>query len=265
MADDTDGVGEALDDSLRTALTVAAQIGERAARLREQSARQREARTDQHARELHARYEAERSAARAALASVLDPGWWATADTRDIAEMWATATAWRDHDTAAAHAAETIRREVLDRHGTVAPARGGTAGTDAAETRTDDTSGTPGLVAAADGAERRDRDSIYEGILGDFDDYDPTPVPGTVDDSGHDPFAEPAEEPEGYDSPERRTRFASDLERRGISTETVAARILADEDNATHPAAAVGAGSRRGRGLRLPSATAGRERDVRGR
>jgi hypothetical protein len=92
-AEDADGVGEALDDTLRTVLTVAAQLGERAARLREQAVRQAEARADQQTRELAARHDAERAAARIELAPVVDPGWWATADSRDIAGMWETATA----------------------------------------------------------------------------------------------------------------------------------------------------------------------------
>ena len=40
MADEADGVGETFDDSLRIALTVASQFGERISRLREQLARQ---------------------------------------------------------------------------------------------------------------------------------------------------------------------------------------------------------------------------------
>ncbi|WP_268234424.1 hypothetical protein [Mycetocola zhadangensis] len=36
MAEETDGVGESFDDSLRIAITVASQFGERISRLREQ-------------------------------------------------------------------------------------------------------------------------------------------------------------------------------------------------------------------------------------
>ena len=55
MADETDGVGETFDDSLRIALTVASQFGERISRLREQlpvSGRRRPGR--RHARCKHA-------------------------------------------------------------------------------------------------------------------------------------------------------------------------------------------------------------------
>jgi len=118
MADETDGVGETFDDTLRIALTVASQFGERISRLREQLARQREADARQEARELQARFDAERGAARAQLAVVNQPEWWTRASVEDIAAVHETATAWRDHDdTAAAAANDTIRREVRERYG----------------------------------------------------------------------------------------------------------------------------------------------------
>ena len=118
-AEDAGGVGEALDDTLRAVLTVAAQLGERAARLRDQAVRQAEARADQQTRELAARHDAERAA---------------------------------------------------------------------------DAARSGGLVAAADRAERRDRDN--------------------------------------YDAGARRDDFRTALRAPGIGEDTVAARILADEDNA---------------------------------
>lgn len=117
MAEETDGVGEAFDDSLRIALTVASQFGERVSRLREQLARQREADARQEARELQARFDAERGAARAQLAVVNQPEWWNRASVEDIAGVHETATAWRGHDDTAAAAHDTIRREVRKRYG----------------------------------------------------------------------------------------------------------------------------------------------------
>ena len=75
MAEDTDGVGEMFDDSLRIALTIASQFGERISRLREQMSRMREASAQQEYRELEARFEAERSAARASLSPVQQAEW----------------------------------------------------------------------------------------------------------------------------------------------------------------------------------------------
>ena len=76
MAEETDGVGEMFDDSLRVALTRASRFGERISRLREQMSRMREASAQQEYRELDARFEAERGAARASLAPVQQAEWW---------------------------------------------------------------------------------------------------------------------------------------------------------------------------------------------
>ncbi len=117
MAEGTDGVGETFDDSLRIARTIASQFGERFARLREQLARQREASATQEARELEARFEAERGAARASLAPVAQPEWWDRASPEDIAGGHETATAWRDFDDVARDASGIIKHEVQERYG----------------------------------------------------------------------------------------------------------------------------------------------------
>lgn len=117
MVDDTDGVGETFDNSLRIALTVASQFGERFARLREEWNRRREAAVTQEARELQSRLDAERAAERGQLAVVDQPSWWDRADVRDVADAREAAVAWRDHDEVAARASETIRREVQNRYG----------------------------------------------------------------------------------------------------------------------------------------------------
>ncbi|WP_104176733.1 hypothetical protein [Cryobacterium sp. Y50] len=73
MAEETDGVGETFDDSLRIALTIASQFGESIARLHEQLVWQREASAGQEARELQERFEVERGATRACLIPVKQP------------------------------------------------------------------------------------------------------------------------------------------------------------------------------------------------
>lgn len=117
MADETDGVYEAFDDSLRIALTVAAQLGERVARLREELASQRGAIVTQEGRELQARFDAERAAARAQLSVVNQPAWWDNARVEDIAAVHQTATNWSDHDAVADEARATIRHESQHRYG----------------------------------------------------------------------------------------------------------------------------------------------------
>jgi colicin import membrane protein len=283
VAEDSDGVGEAIDDSLRIALTVASQIGERLARVREQLAREREATSAQQARELENRFEAERFTARAHLAPVRDASWWATADAQDIGDMHRTATEWRGHDTAARQAAERIRSEVRERYGVDVEDPGGDqagvadqiaqAEHERAEDRerkrqAKDAATAQRLLDQADRTDQAHQESgggyrspVEEALKGELADWNPTPAPGVVDDSGYDPFATPPEVPEQamsgvgpkWDSADRRDRFARDLTDQGVPAETIRARILADGENATHPRqAVVTAITRRGRGLRLP-------------
>uniref|UniRef100_UPI0032164DEE hypothetical protein n=1 Tax=uncultured Arthrobacter sp. TaxID=114050 RepID=UPI0032164DEE len=114
---DSDGIEEAIEGMSRVGLTVAGRLGEQLARTREQELRRAQAAEEQHARELQARFDAERAAARAQLAPVLDNRWWDTANGRDIERVHETATAWKDHDPAARDAAEIIRDQMQRRYG----------------------------------------------------------------------------------------------------------------------------------------------------
>ena len=60
---ESDGIEDAVEGSVRIALTVAGQVGERLARSREASARQGQAASEQHALELQGRLDGERGAA----------------------------------------------------------------------------------------------------------------------------------------------------------------------------------------------------------
>jgi Relaxase/Mobilisation nuclease domain len=111
-----DGINETLAGTLRVGLTVAGQLAERAARAREQQAREAQAATEQQARELQARLDAERAAARAALASVHRPEWWRHAEPDQIARAWQTAQTWRDLDPDARLAGERISDELRARY-----------------------------------------------------------------------------------------------------------------------------------------------------
>jgi len=108
---------EALEVMSRVALTVAGRLGEQLARAREQELRRAQGAEEQQARELQGRFDAERAAARAQLAPVMDNRWWDTASGRDIERVHEAATAWRDHDPAARDAAEEIRDQVQRRYG----------------------------------------------------------------------------------------------------------------------------------------------------
>jgi colicin import membrane protein len=170
MAEESDGIGEVVDDSLRVALTVASQLAERINRERERMARAREASAQQEYRELQTRFESERGAARASLAPVQRSEWWDTAGVDDIAAAHETASVWKDHDDVAREAADTIRTEVQDRYGidVDAPEAGfvgralfeaGRDRADAAAERTqagEELTTSQQLLAAAD---RRERDA----------------------------------------------------------------------------------------------------------
>lgn len=249
MAEETDGVGEAFEDSLRIGLTVAAQLGQRLARHLEQQRREREAVARQEARELQARFDAERSAARASLAPLQQKGWWDTATTTDIAAMHETATAWKNFDDVARTAEDDIREQVKERYGIdVNDLHAGSAavGETAAQAdrdqrdaarAADETSAqrkraaeelatARALLAAAD---RSDDDAHGAAERGwREDDQIASSARASADATG---TAE-------YDSAERRAQFAASLQ--GIADQrTIDARILADGENAKHPREAV--------------------------
>lgn len=249
MVEDTDGVAESFDSTLRIALTVAGQMGEKLAHLREVSERRREADAVQETRELTARFDAERGAMRASVAPASSPEWWNAATPDMIAEVHETAVVWRDIDDVAQTSANDIRREVQDRYGIDVDDTGADPGTvagllrqadvDRARAREEQRRSGEDLTAAQlliRNAERHDRDDS-ERARGDWDanaarDSDPSTEASTDRD-------EPAV---AYDSAERRRGFAASLEGTG-DDKARRARLQADLDQGAHPSAAVaGAG-----------------------
>lgn len=277
MAEETDGVGETFDDSLRIALTVASQFGERIARLREDFARNREAAATQESRELSTRFEAERGAARAELAPVQRPEWWDQAAPQDIAQVHETATAWRDFDDVAKGAGDTIRREVQERYGidVDAPGADGKAvavaiaeaehnRADAATERAkagEELTASQLLFAQADRHEREQNDAhstVGDALAGELDGYDAGAAPAEAE------RASDAAQEKGsqlYDSSERRRDFAKELEAKGVPEKTIAARVLADGENAKHPREAVTSSTGKATKIRGKGATAVQQRD----
>ena len=247
MAEETDGVGEMFDDSLRVALTIASQFGERISRLREQMSRMREASAGQEYRELEVRFESERGAARASLMPVQQKEWWNTASVDDIAQAHETATVWRDHDETAREAGETIRLEVRQRYEIDVDAPGADpaavaaalrdAERDRAEARAErerseeELTASQILFANADRHEREAQELAERDWNSDEKRADNWTLAAEAtgesrvegDDAGLD-----------YDSSERRRQFAASLEGKA-DQRTIDARILADGENAKHP------------------------------
>ncbi|MDR6623486.1 hypothetical protein [Sinomonas atrocyanea] len=231
---ESDGIEEAVEGMLRVGLTVAGRLGEQLARAREQELRRAQAAEEQQARELQARFDAERAAARAQLAPVMDNRWWDTANGRDIERVHEAATAWKDHDPTAASASEVIREQVQRRYGLDVD----NLGADGAS------------VAAAMAEAERDREQAeQERRTGRAETVQAVELMAEADREARDRQQDTDEEnqrPEAladeaslkYDSAERRQELADSLE--GISDrEAVQARLTADQDQATPPTAAV--------------------------
>ncbi|MFC3690502.1 hypothetical protein [Aquipuribacter hungaricus] len=117
MSVETDGVEEAFEGQLRVLLTAAGQVGERLARVREDTLRRAQADSERDTRELRLRVQAEQQAARAQLSGVYRPGWWEQAGHEQIASTYQLARAWAHDDPEAVRAEQHIRQEVRARYG----------------------------------------------------------------------------------------------------------------------------------------------------
>ncbi len=217
MAEEHDGIDEALEGMLRIGLTAAGRVAEVAARAREQAARDARAASEAQARELAGRLQAERAAARAQLAPVDRTDWWHQARPQDIAGVWETARSWQQLDPVAERAAGRTRREVADRYDIDVDAPGG----DPAAVR--DALARRGIAERDTGAQRRAaraEDAAAARLLAAADRADrlQQPEPAAA--------ARAAGEDRG-DTSERR-RPAADTVTPVADAEAVAARVTAD-------------------------------------
>lgn len=250
MAEESDGIEEALTGSVRVAVTVGARMGEMLARSREAQMRRAQAAEEQPARELAERLRAEQAAARADLAPVFRAEWWDQAGPEDIQHVHTTARAWTGQDPEADRAADRIRDEVRRRYGvdvdraTADPELVRIA-LERAETRrvergraAEEQVQAQLLVAEADRADQAAEAARAAAR------HEPDPaerIEATVTAEREQNRASAAREAgeDNYDSAERRQAFAADLERRGIDHDTVAAHMTADVSQGTHPSEAV--------------------------
>lgn len=111
----SDGVGEAVDDMLRQAVMVAARLGEIAARARQEHLAQARAASERAGRELAARFEAERGAARASLTGARSDSWWAEAGPERIGAAYKTAVSWAGQDAEIAHTLRHMDEQLAER------------------------------------------------------------------------------------------------------------------------------------------------------
>lgn len=254
MAEESDGIGEEFDGQMRVALTVATQMAERFARLREELARNAQARTEQQTKELQVRFDAERNAARASLAPVQQQEWWNTAGVDDIATAYETADAWRTVDPDIARTSDHMREELRGRYGIdvnnldadptavrEALARAQQDRSAAAESRGEsgkDYAEAASLLTVADQldrkAEERDRDQERAENTNDepAEGLSREELTGKADVTRDDAA-------NAYDSAERRESFAADMEKSSVDPQLQKVRLVADRENGTHASAAV--------------------------
>lgn len=117
MADDSDGIEEALGGSVRLAVMAGARIGSEIARAREEQLRQQRRVDERYAARLAERHETEKRIAVTELAQVHRPDWWDRADADRIGQTYATARAWVPDSADAARAEQAMREQLQARYG----------------------------------------------------------------------------------------------------------------------------------------------------
>lgn len=116
MAEESDGIEEALEGSVRLAVMAGARLGSEIARAREDRLRAQLRIDEREAERLADRFEAERRAAVIELSRVHRPDWWDRADPARISRLYATARAW-ESEPAAVAAEQRMREEIQTRYG----------------------------------------------------------------------------------------------------------------------------------------------------
>jgi len=258
MAEETDGIEEAFEGQLRVLVTAAAQIGERIARAREDAQRRAQATSEQEARELTSRLAAEQRAARAELGNVYRSEWWDRATPEQIGHTYQVARAWSQEDPEAVRAETRMRDELRTRYGVdvdrthadPAAVRSALerAEKDRAHAEAERTRAAAENAEAARLMQQADRDDARADQARAAAEHEPDP----------DERARAAAEVEQrettaagtqqdgrtlYDSAERRSATATELEAQGIEREAVTARMQADVSQAKPPGEAVKGGA----------------------
>ena len=221
MADEPDGINETFESSARVALTAAGLMAERMARARQQAQHDAQAASEQDARELQLRVDAERAAARASLEPVGRDEWWERASAQEIGDAWETANAWRDVDPDAQRTTERMRDELRNRYAIDVDSLDADprAVQEALERR------ERAAQLAVEARERAQQEqATAQLLLRDADRAD-----ATQDPDGAQSDRERAGE--HYDSAERRRDMAAKLEQEA-DAETVEARVVSDTNQA---------------------------------
>lgn len=168
---ESDGIEEALEGIIRTAVMTGSQLGVQLARRREQQLQEQQVRDRHQAKLMADRLEAERRTALASLAQVHRSEWWDHANPQRIGQTLATATAWAAEDPAAAQAEQRIREEIQARFGVDADTLTAKARAEQAQARAEQAARDVELRFSvrtfqneADGSERRSKEYALDRI-----------------------------------------------------------------------------------------------------
>lgn len=247
MADESDGIEEAFEGQLRVLVTAAGRVGETFARAREEGMRRAQAASEQEARELSSRLEAERRSAHTEFGNVYRNDWWDKATPEQIGNTYQTARAWSNEDPEAVRAESRMRDELRSRYGV-----------DVNNTNADPAAVREAVERAEQGRGQSDSERQRAGaeeveaarLLSEADRAD-NAADKSREQAEHEPDLEQRQEAREqaeshqsqsdaaradakplYDSADRRQATAADLESKGVSAEAVSAKMRADVSQA---------------------------------
>lgn len=247
MAEETDGIEEAFEGQLRVLVTAAGQIAERFARAREEASRRAQAVSEQAAREMQDRFEAERKTAQLEVSRVHSTEWWERATPEQMAHTYQVARAWTKDDPEAARAEQTMRNEFRSRHNldvektdpdpaavqaAVQKAERDRADADAERHRAATEAAEAQLLMNQADQEDRRADEARLAAEHEPDTETRAQRVAEAEAAGDRSAAIREDSRTAYDSAERREGTAQDLESKGIDSEAVATRMRADVSQA---------------------------------
>ena len=261
MVDETDGIEEAITGQIRVAVTAAAQVGQAIGRAREEALRRAATLDERQARELRSRLDAERAAARAEVAQVNRSEWWDNSTPEQIGRTYQVARAWQGEDSEISRAEQRMSDELRSRYGIDVHDTGASPDdvrqlirlqSERAERDRLQSDGERTRAAAEEAealrllavADQEDRRADEARAAAEFEPDAEERERARHQAEQHERTADRARE-DGkttYDSADRRSSTATELERRGIAQETVATRMRADVSQAKPATAAVAAG-----------------------
>lgn len=257
MAEETDGIEEAFEGQMRVLITAAGQAGERIARAREESLRRSQAASEQEARELTSRLAAEQRAARAELAGVYRAEWWDRATPEEVGRTYQVARAWSREDPEAARAVDRMRDELRTRYDVDVERSGVDPVIVQAAMQRAERDRAQGEAersrAVAENAEAlrllehaaQEEERVERARAAAEHEADPAERARALAEAEQREAIVASAQADSqplYDSAERRSATARDLEARGVDRDVIATRVRADVSQAKQATEAVRAG-----------------------